>query len=150
MSIAQIDEPSLFAIREGRPTDHAFVLSSWLGGDRFSRAGQACARVYSHEHERVARALLARDGVSLRTACATDDDDALLGWSLSEEPADGLTPCVFYVYVKKGARRLGIASALLGNLTTRRCDYSHQPLIHARDFRAPTAWTYNPYRNHRT
>jgi hypothetical protein len=146
VSAAEVAAP-LFTVREGRASDHALVFSSWLGSDRFSRQGQSCARVYQAEQERLVRDILARPGVTLRVACAPDDDDALLGWSVTA-PA-GPVPCIHYCYVKKGMRRLGVASALLGDLVTKRCEFTHQPVIHHKDFRPPSAWTFNPYRNHR-
>jgi GNAT superfamily N-acetyltransferase len=132
-----------FTMREGRPGDHALVFSSWLGSDRFSRAGQACSRVYQDEQERLVRDILARPGVILRVAVLPDDDDAILGWSVTAPAAS----VVHYVYVKKGVRRGGIASALLGDMLGRRCEYTHQPVIHP--FRAPSVWVFNPYRNFR-
>jgi hypothetical protein len=136
-----------FLVRLGHAGDHPFVLSSWLGSDRFSRTGQACPRVYNVEHERVVRAILARSTVVLRVACATDDEDALLGWAAMVPT--GELPCVHYVYVKRGVRRSGIASALVAPLQSQRCEYSHQLVVRARDLRPPNLWTYNPYRSYR-
>ena len=143
-----------FRLRPGHSGDLAFVYSSWLGGDRFSRAGQMCSHVYAAEHEQTAKEILQRSGVFLRVACLPDDEDALLGWSVTTE--QGARPCVFYVYVKRGVRRQGLAAALIGAMAMRRCDYSHQPVVHGekRDgvfvpLCPPPGWTFNPYRNFR-
>lgn len=153
MSAAEVATP-LFTVREGRPSDHALVFSSWLGSDRFSSQGQSCQRVYQAEQERTVRDILARPGVTLRVACASDDEDALLGWSVTSDA--GPVPCVFYVYVKKGTRRLGVASSLLAPLLGKRCDYTHQLVTRGEKkggvfvpLCPPRAWSFNPYRNFR-
>lgn len=158
MSAAESREP-VFVVRPGRASDHAFVFSGWLGGDRFSPAGQSCARVYQVEQERLVGEILARPGAELRVACAPDDDDALFGWAVLAP--SGELPCIHYVYVKKGLRRMGIASALVGELLMKRCEYSHQPVVaptvireggkakSVTPFYPPRNWTYNPYRKFR-
>ncbi len=147
MSAAAPEVAPLFCIREGRKSDHAFVYSSWLGSDRFSRHGQSYARVYAAEQQRTIADILARSGVSLRTACALDDDDAIVGWSVTQDA--GPLACVHYCYVKKGLRRMGVATALLATLLGKRCEFSHQPVIHNKDLRPPAGWTYNPTRAYR-
>lgn len=123
------------------------MLDSWIGSDRFSRMGQACPQVHAEELERVVVEILARPDVSLRMAVLPDDDEAFLGWSVSSDV--GPKPCVFYCYVKKHLRRNGIASGLLGSLVTQRCEYAFQPVIHARDFRPPRGFVFNPFRAYR-
>lgn len=126
----------------------ALVFSSWLGSDRFSRIGQACQRVYQAEQERTIQEILARPGVKLNVACAPDDDDAILGWSVTA-PGHSPYPLVYYVYTKRDVRSMGIAHALLGPLLLLRVEYTHQPLYHPKDVRPPHGWTFNPYRNFR-
>jgi hypothetical protein len=148
-------EQVLFTVREGRAGDHALVFSSWLGSDRFSRAGQACSRVYQQEHERVVRGILARAGVLLRVAALPDDDDGILGWAVIA-PAERT---VFYVYVKRGVREKRIASTLLGDMLGGACHYTHQPVVQGRKVKRgdrevfeplcpPRNWVFDPYRNY--
>ena len=133
-------------LRDSRPGDLALVFSSWLGSDAFSRAGQACARVYKREHERVVRAIIERPGVIIRVACCPDDEDAILGWACIQP---GTEAVCFYVYVKKGVREDGIARDLLGEMVAQHVEYTHQPVRHFKDKRPPAGWCFNPYRNHR-
>lgn len=95
------------AIRLGRPSDLPYVTDTWVkrGHDRNERLGAATARV---------RAILARSDSVLRVACLPDDSDAILGWAVvsSDEP-----PILHYVYVRKDARKQGIARLLLAGVT---------------------------------
>jgi GNAT superfamily N-acetyltransferase len=94
------------AIRLGRPSDLAFVVDSWVkrGHERGERLREATARV---------RALLARHDSVLRVACLPDDSDAILGWAvITAKPPHKL----HYVYVRKEARKQGIARTLLAGV----------------------------------
>lgn len=94
------------AIRLGRPSDLPYVTDTWVkrGHDRNERIGAATARV---------RAILARPDSVLRVACLPDDSDAILGWAVvsSDEP-----PTLHYAYVRKDARKQGIARLLLAGV----------------------------------
>jgi len=59
------------------------------------------------------RAILARPDSVLRVACLPDDSDAILGWSVisGDEPHT-----LHYVYVRKDARKQGIARLLLAGV----------------------------------
>jgi GNAT superfamily N-acetyltransferase len=91
------------AIRLGRASDLPFVVDSWVkrGHDKGERLGEATSRV---------RAVLARPDTVLRVACLPDDEDAIIGWAaVSFIPTSKL----FYVYVRKDARKQGVATRLL-------------------------------------
>lgn len=133
----------LFGIRPGRASDHAFIVSSWLGGDKYSPAGRDMGAVYVIEHEITVYMLLARLDVEVRVAHAPDDDDAILGWAVCKPTSPAV---VFYAYTKRDARKLGIASSLLDDLRDQRVEYTHRPVIKAR-LPLPAGWTYNPVRN---
>jgi GNAT superfamily N-acetyltransferase len=94
------------AIRLGRPSDLPYVVDSWVkrGHDRGERLRVATARV---------REILARPDSVLRVACLPDDSDAIIGWAVisTDEP-----PTLHYVYVRKDARKQGIARLLLAGV----------------------------------
>ena len=93
------------AIRLGRPSDLPFVVDTWVKrGQRGERLSAATARV---------RAILARPDSVLRVACLPDDSDAILGWAVisADEPHT-----LHYVYVRKDARKQGIARLLLAGV----------------------------------
>lgn len=94
------------SIRFGRASDLPYVCDTWVkrGHERNERLGAATSRV---------RALLARPESVLRVACLPDDSDAILGWAAlsADEP-----PTLHYVYVRKDARKQGIARLLLAGV----------------------------------
>lgn len=94
------------AIRFGRPSDLPYVADTWAkrGRQPSERLGAATARV---------RAILARSDTVLRIACLPDDSDAILGWAVvsSDDP-----PACVYVYVRKDARKQGLARLLLAGV----------------------------------
>lgn len=136
--------PDLFSLRPGRETDFPFVVSSWLASDRHSPSGRDMGGLYYDTHRETVRRVLMR--AELRVACVPDSDDAIMGWAAVH--AEGDTPAVFYVYVRRDARRLGIARSLLGELLSKPCDYTHRPVVHA-PVKMPEGWRYNPVRNYR-
>lgn len=130
----------LFFVRGGTSSDHQFVLASWVESDRHSPAARDVIDVHRQEHRALAERLVFSH--SLTVAHAPGDPDAILGWALTGDSGE-----VYYVYVKRDARRLGIARALLGDLVSRPCVYTHRPVV--RGITLPEGWTYNPYRNWR-
>ncbi len=94
------------AIRLGRLSDLPYVVDTWVkrGHERGERLRAATARV---------RAILARPDSVLRVASLPDDTDAILGWAVitSAEPHE-----LHYVYVRKEARKQGIARVLLAGV----------------------------------
>lgn len=59
------------------------------------------------------RGILARPDSVLRVACLPDDPDAILGWAVitADQP-----PKLHFVYVRKEARKNGIARMLLAGV----------------------------------
>lgn len=99
-----------YAIRLGRPSDLPYVVDTWIkkGRNPDESLSAATARV---------RAVLAHHDSMLRVACLSDDDDAILGWAtidIGRSP-----PELHYVYVRKDARKQGIAKSLLAGVETK-------------------------------
>lgn len=94
------------AIRLGRPSDLPYVVDTWTkrGHERGERLGPATIRV---------RAILARPDTVLRVACLPDDSDAILGWAAI---TTGIPLTLTYVYVRREARKQGIARTLLAGV----------------------------------
>lgn len=107
---------SPWPVRFGRPDDLAYVVNTWVHNApalRLMRTGEATRHV---------RALLSRDGAQLRVAYVPHEADAIMGWAALEE---GRPWCVHYVYVRDGARRQGVARALLEDWLREAVDFSH-------------------------
>lgn len=124
-------------IRLGKPDDLAFVVDCWTKYEARSSRGRRFRDSTSH-----VRALLARDGSRLLVAHVPGEPDSILGWAATEDGVAGperVPACIHYVYVRKDARRLGVASALIGERDVR-LEYSHAlPL----GIVVPATWTLN-------
>lgn len=139
-SIDSSHDPAFYQIRLGCPADHAFVVDSWLQSDKSSDRAQTAGRVYFREQKKLIRLQLARPDSTLRIAHVSEDEDAILGWALVQLPF-----VVQYVYVKKTARKLGIARALLADLLDRDVEYAYRPIFET--IQIPSSWIFNPYRS---
>lgn len=138
-------------LRDGRPSDHPLVIDSWLNANKATpRAREMLAAgVYWTEYKAIVRRLLSE--ARLTVACDEGDEDAILGWlCASAPPPDNPDPLVHYVYVrggKRGARRCGIARALLADFLTHPCTYTHRPTKDGLPI--PDDWQFNPERIYR-
>lgn len=145
----------LFTIRPGRESDHAFVIDSWLQMNARSPRAQEMLKhgIYWSEYKAIVRRLLANN--RLLVAHAPEDADAILGWACVSNlsPPDNLDPLIHYVYVRggrgheHGARRCGIASALLKDFMPYACTVTHLPANPA--IRLKHTWQYNCERIYR-
>lgn len=110
--------PAICELRMGKPEDLAFVVNVWA--DRLRRENK---RLRTSEATQHVRALLSRDASRLIVAHVPEYVDDILGWAAVES---GSPTCVHYIYVRKDARRLGIATAMVGARDVA-LDYSHHP-----------------------
>lgn len=122
-------------IRLGKPDDLAFVVDSWVKhGHRGERTRNATSHV---------RGLLARPETALYVAHVIGEPDAILGWAVIEA---GRPACVHYVYIRSGARRLGVAAALLSGVAGHAIEYSVAP---PPSVSVPARWVLNTSRTTR-
>lgn len=137
-----------FLLRPGRPSDYAYVVDTWLTSHAHSGIGREMLRggIYWSDYKPIVRALLGTQ--RLTVACDPKDDDAILGWACtSGAPPGELDPRVYYVYVRGGGRRCGIARALLADFLAHPCTFTHLP-PHGK-LPIPEAWQFDPERNTR-
>lgn len=139
MSAAEQLQPK-FRVRAMVANDRNFVIKSWMVNAGMSARGRDAGKAFDTEHRD--RILEALQRCSMRVACATDDDDAILGFACVDTTLPA--PVVHYVYVRNEARRNGIARAMLSDVEgAPLVEFSHKP---AMAWRGPAAWKYNPYR----
>ena len=141
MATALAREPlAMVSYRVGKAADRAYVARTWVRAYAHTDWGRDTGRVYAAEHPLVVASILER-GAELRVAHVIDDEDAILGFAVTEGR------CIHYVYVRVETRRLGIARTLLGYRlaeSSEVLEFSHRP--QALGLKLPPRWTYNPYR----
>lgn len=129
-----------------RPEDHAFVLDSWLLSDRYSAAARDEGVGYMRRQKARIRGILARATTVGTVACGKDDDDAIVGWSVTCPRMR----VVYYVFVRPEVRRQGLGTLLLGRglrlandrpLAETACTFTHRPVV--RGIMTPTNWIYD-------
>ena len=136
-------QESLFYIRNLLPADEPFIVDSWVEANRETARAQDAGSVYYAEQKALVRDLISRPTVTTRVAHVPDDVDAILGWCVFDF---GPKTVVHYVYVKRNARKLGVARALLEQLIPLDCYYSHRPVYASMFNSIPKNWTFNPYK----
>ena len=107
MATALAREPlAMVSYRVGKAADRAYVARTWVRAYAHTDWGRDTGRVYAAEHPLVVASILER-GAELRVAHVIDDEDAILGFAVTEGR------CIHYVYVRVETRRLGIARTLV-------------------------------------
>lgn len=96
-------------LRPMRETDRSFVLESWLRSYQTSAFAVRRGMRYMAEQRAISEWCLLHGGAAV--ACDETDPDVILGWCCGSAGAR-----LDYVYVKHGARRLGVAEGLLSAL----------------------------------
>ena len=101
----------LFVVRDAKPGDLAFIMSSWLKGLRFGNDifREVKSDVYFKEYQKIISALLQHPSRETKVAVLPDDEDVILGYSVHSK--DGTK--VDWTFVKTSWRGIGIARALV-------------------------------------
>jgi hypothetical protein len=105
----------LISIRPGVKADEAMIYSSWLKGLRYGNSWfeQIEQESYFETYHRVINQILHKPDVQVRVACLKEDEDVILGYSVSEPQL------LHWVFVKPDWRRIGLARDLVAkDITT--------------------------------
>lgn len=123
-------------LRPMRANDEPYVYSNWLNSYRQSkRAREFPNDVYFAGQKRLVEITLAHSITKM--ACASDDESLIYGFICCA------TGVLHYVYVKHAFRGFGIARLMLGELTDKPLDYSHD--VPAFVSKLPKGSRYNPW-----
>lgn len=101
----------LYVVRDAKPGDLPFILSTWLKGLRFgcSLFGEIPPKIYFDQYQKIISGLLQHPSIETKVACLPDDEDVILGYSVQSK--DGTK--ISWVFVKSAWRGMGIAKALV-------------------------------------
>jgi hypothetical protein len=92
-------------LRPGEPSDHPFIVDSWLQSYRGQSIARDAGHRYMHDMKWLVRAWLARCAVIV--ACDPEAPGAIWGWAVTTGDM------VLYAYVRMEFRRQGIAKMML-------------------------------------
>lgn len=96
------------------PDDWNFIMSTWLKGLRYGNDWFELieAPVYYENYAKAIENTLQSPTTAVRVACLKDTPDIILGYSVSHGDH------VFWTFVKKAWRGIGVASSLVPDTTT--------------------------------
>ena len=103
----------LITIRPYLPADLGFIISTWVNGsyygnDYFKAMDRAAFR---DNYKAYITKILLRPGVIIAVSCLRENQDVILGYSVTEEREN--KNIVHWVYVKNDWRQIGIAKSIL-------------------------------------
>lgn len=135
-------------LREAKPDEEPFILQSWVRS--YDQLMPASAKTHGMSRvdwiHNVARCCLARDGAAV---VVTGEPEVVLGWVCGRSD-HAKANTVHYVYVKKDARKMGIATQLLEALLGRHPSevrgvrMTARPATNQRFKVAHLGWQYKP------
>lgn len=128
--------------RLGNEDDLSYVVDCWVHHMVRISPGERPAR----EWKKWAIRAVSGDQMTVRVACAPDDEDAIIGFAVLEVARGPVPPCVHFVYVRDKARRCGVATELLRDvLSQAKVEYTGTPL--ERNLPIPKGWRINAMRS---
>jgi ribosomal protein S18 acetylase RimI-like enzyme len=134
---------TLFAIREGRAGDVAFIRDRWLMTDRHSLAARDVGRGYMRLKKMQIASILQDSRTVVTVAHVEGEEDANVGFVVARP----LAAILYFAYVRPEARRLGLVRRMLaasGAGADIAITYTHRPQPR---IELPEAWSYDPYLN---
>ena len=142
---------AFYRLRPFVENDRAYIEDSWVNTDQKAREKKGGGS-YIVNQKALIRRIISRPTTEVRVACDVEDDDAIRGYAVVEPLVQ--IPRVYYVYVRSTAMKLGIGTALLRDLLSKRLVvYTHRPyrdlltdLHQAR--KIPRSWMFNDFANH--
>lgn len=99
----------LIKLRPGLKTDEPFIYASWIKGVFYSDGKHRRAHIadfYKYYHDIISK-IIESPIAKITIACLQDDDDIILGYSVSEPQT------LHWVYVKPAWRGIGLCQDLV-------------------------------------
>lgn len=107
-----------FKVRYAQEGDMNFIYSTWLKGLYFSCEyfKKIPSQVFFVDYQRIIDSILENPDVFLHVACLPDDQDVILGYSITTQNI------IHWIFVKESWRKLGICKALVPE-SLKRCTH---------------------------
>jgi len=108
-----LDKKDLIAIRDAKPGDEAFIMSTWLKGLLFGGDGiwrKIPSDIYYSNQHKIMERILTSPVTKVKVACLREDADVILGYAVYRQAAE--VTVLDWVFVKRDWRSIGIAKSL--------------------------------------
>lgn len=102
--------PAAYVVRPPKPEDVNFILATMLRGLYYGDTwfSQIPKDIFMKEHHRVLVNTISRPDCKVRVAVLPDDEDVILGYSVTLKDE-----ALVWVYVKSSFRKMGIAQSIV-------------------------------------
>jgi hypothetical protein len=129
-------------IRSPNANDANFILATWLRGLYYGCEWfhQVPKHIFMEEYHKILVALLSSPNTTTRMACLRDDQDVIVGYSVTSTGDTAL----HWIFVKTGWRKLCVAKRLVPNSIT---SVSHLTKVGLDILRKYPDLVFNPFRN---
>lgn len=130
--------PNDFKLRLIKPNeDIAFILDTWMKSYRLSHfAKWMHDATYYTQHQNIVRACLTAPTNTTIVVCDPEDEDMILGYCCHAAN----DPIVYYIYIKRPFRGLGLGSHLLNYA---RSELPERPVVCTH---LPLSWAFKKWR----
>lgn len=128
----------LIRFRYYRDSDENFVYSTWLNALYFGNLwfGQIPEKIFNYNYRQFIKKILSTDGVLCCIVCLREDEDVILGYSVSNG-----NDILHWIYIKEAWRKKGIAKLLIPDTVKTITHLTQQGLD-----RKQKKWIFNPWK----
>ncbi len=106
--------PNSFTIRQAVPSDHAYILKTWMREMRRSVSNAYPDRHFYNDWQKKILALTRKAGC--RVICTANDPSYIVGFIVGNVYDEYDTAVIWFAFVRPPFRRLGLAAAALSDL----------------------------------
>lgn len=138
----------LFVLRKGWPQDERYIVELWANMHAKTKNGRGHGPNYPIEQRALVTRILRRPTTEVRVACEPSDLHAIMGFAVVEPRVK--LPRVYWVFVRREAQRMGIATTLIAELALKQCVFTHhvvEPGFSVVSHRLGNRWSYSYFAN---
>lgn len=133
-----LNKNELVTVRDYKPEDKNFIMSTWLKGLRYGNDWFEAidSKIYFEFYNKVLEVILSRPDTVVRVSCLIEDPEVILGYSVYSPTL------IHWVFVKRAWRSIGLAKSLVPeDIKT----VSHLTTVGKSIIRKRPGMTFNPF-----
>jgi hypothetical protein len=112
-----IDKKDLVSIRDYRPSDHNFIMATFLRGLYYGDSWFSLIpkNIFMTSYHPAAERIVAKPGVTIKVACLRDEPEVILGYSIYRvlQVQNQEVTVLDWIFCKTAWRNIGIAKSLM-------------------------------------